>query len=80
MSGVAQDLVNAEELVHELATGWPVAVATTGVSMATGFGDAMRGGLWLQHRQVVVYEVQPSEVLAHLVAWVDDYRAGRGWA
>jgi hypothetical protein len=74
------ELVDAESLVQELATGWPVGVVTTGASMATGMDEDLRARVWLQQRQVVTYEVQPGQVVEHLLRWVDDYRAGRGWA
>jgi hypothetical protein len=72
-----QELLDAEQVVQELATGWPVGSVTTGARMRTGFGG---GRVHLQHQQTVTYEVQPGEVLAHLLRWVDSYRAGRGWA
>jgi hypothetical protein len=35
--------------------------------------------VWLQVTEVCTYAVTPYDVLQHLVAWTDDYRAGRGW-
>lgn len=81
-----RDLVDTQQLMDGFLTAHLLGHVVTDVEAAPApvqlewpRVDIAGDQVWLRVTEVCTYAVAPYEVLQHMLEWVDDYRAGRGW-